>query len=551
VKAFDLFSNAVRTKEIAAVLVRNGFADLWQKLDPPAPFRVFGPPRGHARSPWESIRSVLEELGPTFIKFGQLLSMRPDALPEPLILELRKLQKAVKPQAFEEIEGVLVEELGRPIDEVFSEFERESVASASLAQVYFARLRSTGEPVAVKVQRPHLAKTVEADFDLLAWFARQAHQRIDDLRPFDLPSVVEEMRHGLELELDFRNEARHATLFNLENPHPEEVFAPRIHEAWTSRRLLVMERIEGRHLPELPLPSEMARLVARRGAQSIFRQIMLSGFFHADPHSGNLMVTDDGRVCFLDWGLAGHLTRVMRRQLLELFGAFLEADTERIARVASNMGRQAKAVDLRRLEREALFAVRENYNPRTGQGQIGRAALRMFRIFGQHGIPVAQDFALTAKAVLSIEEAAKQLDPGFDLRETFTPVIRELQREEGSPVALWRKGTRSLADGLERLQELPGELHRVLKRLEEDSVTVNFQHRGLEELDDSIESSANKITLAVIIAALVIGSSLIITTGIPPKLFGYPAIGIVGYLLSALLGIWVVIDILRSGRHRR
>lgn len=551
-KPFDLFSNAVRAKEIAAILIRNGFADLLQKLEPPAWLvERLVDHQAVRMNTWQRIRLVLEELGPIYVKFGQILSMRPDALPEPLIMELRNLQDRVTPVSFEEMEPVLVEALGGDIESVFSEFEKEPVASASLAQVYFGRLRETGRAVAVKVQRPHIRKSIGPDFEILEWFARQAHERLTDMRPYNLPGIVDELRDGMERELDFRIEVRNTALFLIQNPSPEEIFAPVIFEDLSTRTVIVMERIDGVKLEQLTTGSPEAKQVAGRGARSIFHQILVDGFFHADPHSGNLVVAADGRVCFLDWGLVGQLTRRMRYTLVDLFGAFMRGDSGQVVTVAMDLGRSStKPFSARRMERDILYALRETFNPGTGQAELGRAMLRLLHIFGANGIDVGRDYALVAKAVVSIEEAGSQLDPEFDLRECFRPAVEELIRERRNPREILRQLRQTLTSGVGRIQELPGELGRVLRLFEQGGATINFQHRGLEDLDEAINDASNKITLSVIIGSLIIGSSLIVHTGMEPHLFGYPVLGLVGYLLSALLGVWVVFDILRGGGRR-
>jgi ubiquinone biosynthesis protein len=555
VKPFDLLSNAARAKEIASVLIRNGFADLLQKLEPPAGILQRLAPKPRERlSPWERIRTVLEELGPTFVKFGQMLSMRPDVLPEPLIVELRKLQDSVKPVPFDEMEPVLRAALALPPDEVFTEFNQTPIASASLAQVYVARLRSTAQPVAVKIQRPGLRKTIEADFDYLRWFARQAHQRMEELRPYNLPAVVEELREGMERELDFEIEARNAALFLLQNRETNvEVFAPRPVEAWSSHTVLVMERIDGQKPDAFPSGSAVAKRIAEIGAKSIFRQILVDGFFHADPHGGNLLVTVDGRVCFLDWGLVGQLTQRMRYSLVDLFGAFLEGDPTEVLRIASELGRvRGSRPDTRHMEREILYALRDTFDPASGRKQVGRAMLRLLYIFGSNGVEIAQDYALVAKAVFTVEEIGYALDPDFNLRACLEPAVEDLVRERRNPRELWRRFRQSVTSGVGRLQELPGEMQRVLRLLEEGGTTINFRHRGLDRLDDTINDASNKITIGVIIAALIIGSSLVVRANVPPMILDntYSVLGIAGYLLSGLLGLWVVVDILRRGRRR-
>jgi ubiquinone biosynthesis protein len=551
VNPFDLISNMGRAREIAAVLIRNGYADLLQKLEAPAGWlRRFTPKPRKRLSPAVRLRTVLEELGPTFVKFGQILSMRPDVLPEPFILELRRLQDRVTPHPFDQMQPVLRAGLETDEQTAFSEFNPEPVASASLAQVYWATLRDNGTKVAVKVQRPDITKTIESDFEFLSWFARQAHERLEALRPYNLPVIVEELREGIERELDFTIEARNATLFLAQNAGSTTVTAPRPVDRWTSRTVLVMERIDGVKPADLVPGSEPARLVARLGAESIFHQILLEGFFHADPHGGNLMVLPDARVGFLDWGLVGQLTRRMRYTLVDMVAAFLQGDPAEVVRVAGDLGRHSsRRPDSAKMEREILEAIRASFDPESGQAEVGRAMMRLLHIFSVNGIEMPRDFALVAKSVLSIEETGKQLDPEFNLQHCFQPALQAIIRERRDPQRMWQSLQRSIVSGLSRVQDLPAELQRIIRLIEAGQITLNFQHRGLEKLDDSVNDASNKMTVGIIIASLIIGSSLIVITGIPPLLFGFSALGIIGYLLSALLGVWVVIDILRRSRR--
>ncbi len=550
-KPFVVLSHAVRAKEIFTVLARYGFADLLDQVEMPAGFwqKLVPQPRAHL-STWERIRLALEELGPAFVKLGQLMSMRPDVLPAALILELRKLQNDVRPLPYADIRAVLEDELGPDLAALFVEFHETPVASASLAQVYFAKLRADGRPVAVKVQRPHIARTIEIDLDLASWLAGQLHQRVEALRPYDLPSALAEVREGVRRELDFLNEARNQRYFTTLNTDPLHVFAPAVVEEFTTARVLVMERVDGSPAGRDPLPPELGKLLAASGARSVMRQTLIDGFFHADPHGGNVLVTTDGRLCFLDWGLAGHLTKRLRFALADFWVAAMEQDAERIVQIAANLAPAESRPDLRVMEKEVTLALREELNFAIGRQNLGRAMLKLLYIFGRNGIPLSQDYSLMAKAVLSIEEIGRLLDPGFDLREQAGLVLRELQRERASPRSFLRHSREFIRAGLIGLQDLPSELHRLVRRLEHDNLTIKFQHRGLDNLEESVQTAANRLTVGVIIGSLVIGSSLIVTTHIPPYLFGYPMLGIVGYLLSAVLGLYVIWDIIRHGRHR-
>lgn len=550
-KPFDLLSNAVRAKEIFAVFARHGFADFINQLDLPAALaRRFQSPEQSQRSKWERIRLAAEELGPAWVKFGQLLSMRPDLIPHPLILELRKLQNAVAPVPFEKIRSLITEELEGDPGLVFAEFDQTPMAAGSLAQVYRARLHESDTPVAVKVQRPGIARSIEADLDLANWLADQLHQRIKALQPYDLPSVVEAVQEGVEREIDFRFEARNQAYFNTKNPAPDHVFAPQVFNDYTTARLLVMEFVDGAPVGPESVSPERAKELAAEGASSIVRQVLIEGFFHADPHSGNVLVTTDGRLCFLDWGLAGHLTRRLRYALADFWVSAVEGDAESVVRIAAELAPPGARTDLREMEKDVTLALREELNFAIGRQEIGRAMLKLLFIFGDHGIPLSRDYSLMAKAVLAIEEVGRALDPKFDLREHAGPVLKQLYRERTGPRSMARRSREFLRGTLASLQELPSSVQRLVRRFEHDDITVNLEHKGLDDLDNSIETASNRVTLGLVSGSLIIGSSMVVTTGIKPLLFGYPALGIVGYLLSAMVGFYIIWDIVRHGKHR-
>lgn len=550
-RPFNALQHAVRAKEILAVLARHGFADLLSQIDLPTGFwQRLLPAQPPRRSLGERLRLAAEELGPSFVKLGQLLSMRPDVMPHDIVLELRKLQDSVQPLPFGVIEPVLVAALGRDHREVFAEFDPTPVAAASLAQVYFGRLHD-GKAVAIKVQKPDLQRRLETDFGLAHWLAAQLHERIGALRPLDLPGVLDEARVAVLREVDFRHEARNQEFFNRLNPRPEQVFAPRVFEELSSEHVLVMERIDGVSIRDCAqLSPELRQRLAGWGAESLVRQVFVAGFFHGDPHAGNVVLATDGRLCFLDWGQVGHLTRRLRLALADFWVAAVEQDTERVVQIAAELAPVDARPDLRQLEKDVTLALREELNFSLGRQAIGRAMLRLLFLFGQHGITLSRDYSLMAKAVLSIEEVGRVLDPGFDLRPHARAVLTELQRERVHPRFLARRGREMLRHGLIGLHELPFELRRLVRRLEHDNLGINLQLRGLEEHDDAVRVAANRIALGVIIGALIIGSSLIVTTGTEPHLLGYPALGIIGYILSAVLGLYVIWDIIRHGRHK-
>ena len=548
-KPFNYLSNAVRAPEIVAILVRWGFEDLLLQLDTPH-FLLKNLVRKKVThlSTYERMRIACEELGPIFVKFGQILSTRPDRLPEPLVMEFKKLRNKVEPQPFERIEPVLAKELGAPIEDVFSEFDRTPLAAGSLGQVYKAKLAKTGEWVAVKVQRADIRKTVSADMEIIGWFARQLHARVEELRPYNLPALIREAEESLEEELNFRNEADNAEIFRALNDGQDRVFAPEVKREWTSRRLLVTEWVEGVTPDELDATPEEGRELARLGGESVFHQIVGTGFFHSDPHSGNMVVTTDRRICFLDWGQAGQITLEMRYRLADLFSAITSRNAEKVIRIAEGMARNNRRIDRRRLEKEVTFLLNKHRKFGPSGTKIGTVGLEMLFIFGMNGIEVAPDYALLSKAILSVEETARILDPDFEIQSVARPYLEKLNRERWSPKSVALRSFYPMLAMLRRLQQIPENVQRILQRVEEEDIQINLHHTGTENLEETFNASMNRLTVGIIVGSLIIGSSLVITTGVKPLLWGYPAIGILGFLVSGLLGLYIIVSTLRKHR---
>ncbi len=521
-----LIRDAVRAKEIVTILLRYRFDQILEKTDTPAAWLTrIVPPVHEGLSLWRRIRLAIEELGPTFIKIGQVLSTRPDILPGDLIEELEGLQDEITPLPFEKMRPVIEKELGTTIGEVFADFNETPAASASLGQIYRARMRDSGREVAVKVQKPNIRKPIQTDLEILSWLAEQIHDNIPGLRPFDLPSVLEELKQGILRELDFSNEARNASVFNSLNQYPEKVFAPEVFEAYTTSRLT--------------------------GGNSFFSQIVITGFFHGDPHPGNILITADRRVCLLDWGLAGQLTARMRYALIDLFSACGKRDAAMVTRIALRLGRPPHRLQRTQLEKAITTVLFKHDADLKRMENIGKVILELIFVFGSNGIHVVRDYTLLAKAVISIERTSTLLDPDFSLASIGEPYIRKLNWERWNPKNLVRNSLGEWREKLTQLTELPQDLQRVLHQLEDGELPIVLEHRGVDRATNTIHHAFSRLSLAVIIGSLIIGSSLVINTGTEPLLWGYPAIGIVGYLLSAAIGAYVAFDILRSGRKRK
>jgi len=357
---------------------------------------------------------------------------------------------------------------------------------------------------------------------------------------------VHEAEARIDEELNYTNEADNAEIFRALNTEQTQVFAPKVYSTFTTRRLLVTEWIDGAAPGDVELTVDDARELAKQGGESVFRQIVVTGFFHSDPHSGNMLVTPDRRICWLDWGQAGQITLEMRYLLVDLFAAITERNAAKVIRVAERMSVNNHRIHRRQMDKEVTFLLNKYRDFWPFCTKIGTVGLEMLYIFGRNGIEVSADYALLSKAIVCVEETARILDPEFDILSVAKPFLSQLNQERWSASSLTSQALYPMLEMLRRLQQIPEYLQRILQRVEAEELQINFHHTGTENLQDTFNASMNRLTVGIIIGSLLIGSSLIITTGVGHLLWGFPAIGIVGFLVSGLLGLYIVISSLRN-----
>jgi ubiquinone biosynthesis protein len=542
--------NLTRFKNIIWVLLKYGFDDVINRLDLPGSFilkrinRIKIPMTVNER-----IRMVFQELGPTFIKFGQILSMRPDLVPGLLILELKKLQDQVPPAPQPAIQTLLEKALEQPMASVFSEFDWEPLGSASLAQVHRAKLANEGKTVAVKIQRPGIRPLIRADLDILTYIA----QRLNELKAYqiyDFPGLVEELRFSLIRELDFSREARNMKIFRKNLTFQELMYIPEVYDTYTTPYVLTMELVEGTRLDQLGDSHYTRKQLARTGAKIMLDQMLRHGFFHADPHQGNLLVMEDGRLCFLDWGMTGRLTRDSRNHLIDFIQALIAKDSDALIRLVPYLASDVPSdINRNRLERDLMDILDSYYDLSLKEIQIGELVLALMNLLNEHRLRIRSDFALMSRALLALEGLGKDLVPDFNLVEEARTLILELVQERWSVKSLSQSLRVQGMDLYDLVQNLPARLSALFRKVDRGDLTLTFRHTGLSALNNTLETISNRVSFAIIIAALLIGSSMIITTGVKPLLFGYPALGVIGYLVSGLLGVWLVINILRKKKY--
>jgi len=530
-----------RLRAIALVLAKYGFGELASVLVAHYPFLKFSSPRVEAElSRGERLRLALEELGPTFVKLGQILSLRPDLVPPDIAGELRKLQDEAPSFPFSEVKAQIESELGQPLAALFQEFEEKPLAAASLAQVHRARTRE-GELVAVKVQRPGIREAIEADLDILFELARLAKRRLPSGELYDPVGAVEEFARTIHEELDFTREGRHMEIFARNFAGDETIYVPKVFWEYTTPHVLVMEYIQGikiSDLEQLEAAGLDRKAIARNGAQAILRQVFEHGFFHADPHPGNLLVLPGNVIAPLDFGMMGRLDEELRTLVAELLAGFVKKDVDRIIGALREMGSLDAEVDMQAFRVELSGLIDRYYGVPLKRLDLRRIFEEGMALVRNFHIKVPRGLVLMGKALVTEEGVGRMLDPDFDMVSMAKPYVQRLLLQRYDP-------RRQLAKWLEVLDGY----QRMLARLPTD---VQAALAGLATLGRTTaargeERSRDRLSLALIASALFLGASLIIQSGTGPQLWGVPVLGLLGYVGAAILVGWLLWG-LRSGR---
>jgi ubiquinone biosynthesis protein len=542
-------SRLARFRDIVTVLFKYGFDDVAERLHLPGmalinKTRVVLP----EMSTWERLRRSMEDLGPTFVKFGQILSLRGDLLPADLIRELEKLQDSVSPVPFEEIMGELKKAFDKPLAEIFSVIEEEPLAAGSLAQVHRAVLKEEDLPVALKIRRPDIVKTVEIDLQILEGAAPHLSEHLEFARTYDLVNLVKELKRALLRELNFTLEARNMQIISQNMAGEKDVIIPEVYETWTRSSVLTMDLIDGVKLKDLdPEKIEEREQLGQTGLRVVVKQVLENGFFHADPHPGNFLVVEDKQLCLIDWGVVGILPSETRYELVELITAIVDMEAEKVFDILVSLtGANVAQINERLLLRDILEILHLYHSVPVGKLDLGQLLMDLNNMLRTHQIKLPSDLALMFKTMVTAEGTARKFYPELDVIAEIEPFVRRLGTERWKPTQIWRRFSRQLRFYFKLQSNLPGAIQRILQKIEQGDLNIKFRHENLGGLQKSLDNVSNRLSFSIILASLIIGSSMIITTGVKPLIFGYPAIGLVGYLISAILGLVVVISIFRS-----
>jgi ubiquinone biosynthesis protein len=547
--------NIGRLSEIAQVAVRHGFGYFFEthKLTDLLPWRHRA---SLATRPTSQrgvhLREMLDELGPTFVKFGQLLSTRPDVVPPDIIVELRGLQDDVRPFPFERVEEVVESELGLSIERAFLSFDPVPIAAASIGQVHRATLPN-GKAVAVKVQRPGAPRQIEADLSLLYQAARIAKERIRALDFIDTRGVVDEFARSIRAELDYRSEGRNADRFRRHWAGDPHVQIPRVYWSYSRARVLTLEYLEGVQVSDLDgdayTIAERRRL-AYRMSETWMTMIFRHGFFHGDPHPANILVLPGDRIGLVDFGQVGQLTELDMTKLMRLF---VDAANENVDVLPKRLGDLGVRYQLKD-EEEFRARLREIYYRYYGASLAEIDPLQIiregFQLVYAMNLQVPTRFVLLDKAIATLGSVGVELYEDFNVFEVAKPYARSLVRERLMPRSLARQGRRELVKLGAIATEFPYQVHDILESLRDGQIDVGFIHKGLDEFMARLTTALNRLVVALVVVGGLIGSSLIgIFAKTGPQILGVNILSVIGFTVSGLLGAWLLWGVIRAGRR--
>lgn len=549
-----------RLNDIAGVLIRHGFGDSVRRLgladrleraghalkwDTAADLARIAPP--------VQVRLGLEELGPAFVKLGQILAGRADLFGPEWIAEFEKLHSHVPAVPLELLRPQLRDDLGGEPEDVFARFDTEPLAAASIAQVHRAQLKD-GTEVVVKIRRPGITEVIEADLRLLGRLAALVDAKIPALKPYRPQQLVRELVKSLRRELDLAGECRHAERIAANMAPLPWIVIPRVHWAHTGERVNVQDfvgGVPGDQLDQLTPEAGFDRpLLAQRGARAVLKMIVEDGFFHADPHPGNVFYLPGNGIGFIDFGMVGRLSERRREELLQLLLGLVERQAQAVADVLMDWTSDSHGTNLAQLETEIEAFVDQYHGTPLAELSLGQMLADVTTLLREHRLGLPSDLALLIKAFISLEGMGRGLDPGFHMSTEAAPMLRQVLRARYRPEVLAGRAWKTLRRTLAVAEQLPHDVSHLLRNARRGRLNIGIELTHLKRVGDQIDRAANRLAMALVIAALIIGSSIVMTVKGGPTLFGLPVFGFLGFCGAVAGGIWLVRAIWRSNHGR-
>jgi len=498
----------------------------------------------------ERVRMALEELGPTYIKLGQILSSRPDLVSVEFVNEFAKLQDKVPPFDFDAFKATIESELNSDMDMLFAQVVPQPLASASIGQVHRARLHN-GDEVVIKICRPGIEKIVEVDLEIMLHIATLAERHIEEMAFHQPVRIVEEFARTIEKEMDYTIEAASVERVANQFIGDPKVYIPKVYREVSTKRVLTTEFINGIKVSEkqrLGAADLDCQLITERGADILLKQIFVHGFFHADPHPGNIFVLPDNVICLIDFGMMGAVDRATREIFVNLVDSVMRRDEPKIAQVLLKLTDWEEEPDRIHLEKDvADFIARHLFKP-LNEIQLTKVIHHLLEMAAKHRMRMPPDIFLMLKALAQVDGVARHLYPEFDIFEKAAPFIKEIKLVRLSPKRL-RDDMLKLAElGFEFLNDFPKDLLEISRSLRKKNLSFTLVFKDLDKMLSTHDQISNRISFSIIIAALIIGSALIVISNMPPMVYGISLIGLIGFITAAFLGVWLLIAIIKKGR---
>ncbi|MBM3331773.1 AarF/ABC1/UbiB kinase family protein [candidate division WOR-3 bacterium] len=538
-----------RARHIGAVLVRHGLAELAMRLGLEGRLR-FGRkarPDAAALSEPERLVKALEELGPTFIKLGQMLSTRPDLVPPDFVKALAKLQDNVPGIPYDEVERVVATETCRLPDDIFAEFDREPLAAASLSQVHRARL-ATGEEVAVKVQRPGIARMIDGDLAILASVARFIERHQPDLVMYDPVGLVAEFDRSLRLELDFVHEGQNADICRRNFVDDPSVIVPKIHWNCTTSRLLVLDLFTGVKATDAAGLGQAGidrHKLGQSGGRVYMKMIFEHGFFQPDPHPGNLVVMSDGRLGVIDYGMFSRIDDETRDLLVDMLLAAYRQDSNRLLRLVLKVGSKGAHVDEAGLHTDIRDLLDRYYGANLRELSFGRVLRELLAVIRRHRITVPAGLAMVVRGLATVEGLGLLIDPEFNFIEEMKPFLERLAWRRFGPLGWFKDLRRYEADFESLVRDLPADLRQISDWLKKGEIKLQIDHEELRQIVRNLSGSNNQLAAAIVLAAIIVGASLLVVAAPTALRSLVPVIGIAAFVAAAAIGVYLLLAVLR------
>jgi len=555
-QTISVFRDFSRIREIAGILMRYGWGDIAKRLGKRSLIGWAGnalssQPAPEIKNLPSEVRArlAIQELGPTFVKLGQVLATRPDIFPPQWIAEFAKLQDHVPPVPFDELLPELEKVFGRSPFDVFVDLQKEPIAAASIAQVHLAKLQD-GTSVVLKIRRPNVEANIDADLRLLSHLGRLVESELPEIRRFQPGKIIAQFSKSLKRELDFTLEGRSTERFARNFADDENVKFAKIYWDFCSDSVLVMERIEGipgNSLEQAEKAGLDLPLLAERGAKAVLKMVLIDGFFHADPHPGNIFYLAGNRVAIIDCGMVGRVTLDRRGEIADLLAALVSRDIDSLRDILIIWAGESN-VDEAKLSADIDEFICNYDNAPLKHVRFSALLNDLTTIMRENHLAVPPDLTMLFKALITLEGLGRQLDPDFQIVSFLTPFVKKIIIDRYMPGTLYKKGKRSLGNVFDAVTSLPGDVSQVLREAGRGRLKLNLDLKRLDHFGHQLDHSTNRLTMALIAAALIVGSSIVMTVKGGPTLFGLPAFGFMGFFLAFCIGIMLMISIWRSGR---